>query len=322
MTEQTQILDQLTEQEKEQFGKNQEATKTAAMVGIRNSQMLENLIAKVDTIGVTSVRQAKKQAESYEIIKANQAQLNDVVEVTKTTTELAKQNDVALDNIDKIVSNNSEKITQVHEKISEFKTILEAKTAEIIEELNANNEVKVHNIEEFRTRVTDIQRNIERLDYQQQLDDLNGNVSVLSENVSIYGTTSQDNYDRLSKQVELLELAAKNTVASAKAYQDGLVVLTEQVSNMTNRIDSIEKQVSNIRLKPSLISHDAIIDMFNTWDDEPEKVEVVEPEVVEVPNDVEATEEPVVETVTETVTETPKEVKEEKPKRKGFFGLF
>ena len=322
MTEQTQILDQLTEQEKEQFGKNQEATKTAAMVGIRNSQMLENLIAKVDTIGVTSVRQAKKQAESYEIIKANQAQLNDVVEVTKTTTELAKQNDATLDNIDKTVLNNSEKITQVHEKISEFKTILEAKTAEIIDELNANNEVKIHNIEEFRTRVTDIQKNIERLDYQQQLDDLNGNVSVLSENVSIYGTTSQDNYDRLSKQVELLELAAKNTVASAKAYQDGLVVLTEQVSNMTNRIDSIEKQVSNIRLKPSLISHDAIIDMFNTWDDEPEKVEVVEPEVVEESNDVEATEEPVVETVTDTVTETPKEVKEEKPKRKGFFGLF
>ena len=206
---------------------------------------------------------------------------------------------------------------------------------QIVSDINTTTEAKKKHMADISSSLKQIDDELKRIDYKTELDKINESLSVLASNVSIYRTKSEENYDALYKQVQILELATANTVSTARTYQEGLVTLNNQVSNLLNRVTHIESQVSTIKLKPSLSTHDEILKMFNDWEepitdgleaevtdtwttgyDRPEEVtETTETETtVTVDVDYEAVE-PEVETVEEPVIE-------EKPKKKGFFGFF
>ena len=65
------MTENFTQEELSLIQNDERALKTAATVVLKNSQTLDILNAKVDTLGVTTVRQAKDNVSTLEIVKQN-----------------------------------------------------------------------------------------------------------------------------------------------------------------------------------------------------------------------------------------------------------
>lgn len=326
------MTENFTQEDLSLIQNDEKALKTAATVALKNNQTLGILNAKVDTLGVTTVRQAKDSISTLETIKQNKETIDTLYqnqqESSKTLGHVENVVDEMLDSENK----NSLTIDEIRKTVVELSKVVEESKNQIVSDINTTNDVKKKHLADISSSLAQIEDELKRIDYKDELEKINESLSVLALNVSIYNTKSESNYEALSKQVQILELATVNTVSTARTYQEGLVSLNNKVSDLLNRVTHMESQVSAIKLKPSLSSHDEILKMFNDWEvpavDVPEveveetrvtgydiPEEVSEPETtVTVEVDYEA-DEPEVEPVKEPVIE-------EKPKKKGFFGIF
>ena len=329
------MTENFTQEELSLIQNDERALKTAATVTLKNSQTLDILNAKVDTLGVTTVRQAKDNVSTLEIVKQNKETIDTVYQNQQESNKSLGHVESVIDDMLDMDHKNSLTIDEIRKTVVELSETVEESKNQIVSDINTTTEAKKKHMADISSSLKQINDELKRSDYKTELDKINESLSVLASNVSIYRTKSEANYDALSKQVQILELATANTVSTARTYQEGLVTLNNQVSNLLNRVTHIESQVSTIKLKPSLSSHDEILKMFNDWEepitdgleaevtdtwttgyDRPEEVtETTETETTAtVDVDYEAVE-PEVETVEEPVIE-------EKPKKKGFFGFF
>lgn len=329
------MTENFTQEELSLIQNDERALKTAATVVLKNSQTLDILNAKVDTLGVTTVRQAKDNVSTLEIVKQNKETIDTLYQNQQESNKSLGHVELVIDEMLDMDTKNSLTIDEIRKTVVELSETVEESKNQIVSDINTTTEAKKKHMADISSSLKQIDDELKRIDYKTELDKINESLSVLASNVSIYRTKSEENYDALYKQVQILELATANTVSTARTYQEGLVTLNNQVSNLLNRVTHIESQVSTIKLKPSLSSHDEILKMFNDWEepitdgleaevtdtwttgyDRPEEVtETTETETtVTVDVDYEAVE-PEVETVEEPVIE-------EKPKKKGFFGFF
>lgn len=324
------MTENFTQEELSLIQNDERALKTAATVVLKNSQTLDILNAKVDTLGVTTVRQAKDNVSTLEIVKQNKETIDTVYQNQQESNKSLGHVESVIDDMLDMDHKNSLTIDEIRKTVVELSETVEESKNQIVSDINTTNDAKKKHMADISSSLKQFDDELKRIDYKTELDKINESLSVLASNVSIYRTKSEENYDALYKQVQILELATANTVSTARTYQEGLVTLNNQVSNLLNRVTHIESQVSTIKLKPSLSSHDEILKMFNDWEepitdgleaevtdtwttgyDRPEEVTET---TVTVDVDYEAVE-PEVETVEEPVIE-------EKPKKKGFFGFF
>ena len=324
------MTENFTQEELSLIQNDERALKTAATVVLKNSQTLDILNAKVDTLGVTTVRQAKDNVSTLEIVKQNKETIDTLYQNQQESNKSLGHVELVIDEMLDMDTKNSLTIDEIRKTVVELSETVEESKNQIVSDINTTNDAKKKHMADISSSLKQIDDELKRIDYKTELDKINESLSVLASNVSIYRTKSEENYDALYKQVQILELATANTVSTARTYQEGLVTLNNQVSNLLNRVTHIESQVSTIKLKPSLSSHDEILKMFNDWEepitdgleaevtdtwttgyDRPEEVTET---TVTVDDDYEA-DQPEVETVEEPVIE-------EKPKKKGFFGFF
>lgn len=80
------MTENFTQEELSLIQNDERAVKTAATVALKNSQTLDILNAKVDTLGVTTVRQAKDNVSTLEIVKQNKKQLIPCIKTNKSQT--------------------------------------------------------------------------------------------------------------------------------------------------------------------------------------------------------------------------------------------
>lgn len=370
------MTENFTHEELSIITNGEKAFKTAATVVLKNSQTLNILNAKVDTLGVTTVRQAKDNVSTLQTIKKNNDTINQLYEDQQDSKEKISHVAESIDHMLDIDNQNNTTIKEMRENIVALSGNIEQSKNQIITNICSTNETTKKHTENISSSIEQIKDELKRLDYKDDLTKINETIKILASNVAIYNTKSESNYESLSKQVQILELATANTVTTARTYHEGLVSLNNKVSEMLSRVTNMENQISAIKLKPSLSSHDDILKMFKEWDYEPEP-EVVKAQTVEVrdtwatahntpeasvanpmnptntmntvntvntvnnvnpettvkvdldfgikepviePSVVQPVVKPVTEQVVQPVVEEP--VVEEKPKKKGFFGIF
>ena len=326
------MTENFTQEELSLIQNDEKALKTAATVALKNSQTLGVLNAKVDTLGVTTVRQAKDNVSTLEIIKHNKETIDTLYQNQQESNKTLGHVENVIDEMLGIGNKNSLTIDEIRNTVVELSKVVDESKNQIVSDINTTNDVKKKHMDNISSSLEQIEDELKRIDYKAELEKINNSLSVLASNISIYSTKSESNYEALSKQVQILELATANTVSTARTYQEGLVSLNNKVSDLLNRVTHMESQVSAIKLKPSLSSHDEILKMFNDWEEpivEEPLVDVPEVKVedtwvtgYDIPEEpvVQPVAEPVVQPVAEPVVEEP--VVEEKPKKKGFFGIF
>lgn len=323
------MTEQFTNKELKDISLNEKTLKAAATVAIHTSQKLENLDVKIDTIGVSTIKQIKHLNEIKGDINKTKDLTVTLVEKQLDTIDVATNANEIVENVQKTVDNSKETIEKVSKTIEEIQIESQEKTAAQAEKLNDTNRKYLSDLENVNQNLETIQKSLKSLDYKEDLENLSHLVSVLNENVINYGDISEAKYDTISQQLNILEKATSTSLQAAFDYRNRLEVMQTQVQTLRSRIDGIEELVIDLRTRPTVGQQEDILELFKGWDADKEVIEIVTevttPEEVESVDteEIHKTEEVIQESIVEepVIKETP-ETKTEGHKKGLFSRLF
>lgn len=271
MTETTETIE-LTE-----FGNIEKSLRAGVSVAIHAKQTLEVLDAKVDTLGVATVDNIKKNKELVDLATENRDHMSNLVSSQYVLTSKAIDNGEKLDNLLSQQSQEAERIHSVADqqtKLSEaIDTTFDTLKGLVDQSYQHQNE-QVHVVETQMTELADL---AQTLDYSKELADVNQQVSVLGRQIDALHQINVEKCQDMSDKLDKLELVVSTLMESAQLYQENQNELSGQIQSFNGQLDRIEENVRQLRVRPALVAQDAIMNLFNSWEAQ------LEPEVEEVP---------------------------------------
>lgn len=271
MTETTETIE-LTE-----FGNIEKSLRAGVSVAIHAKQTLEVLDAKVDTLGVATVDNIKKNKELVDLATENRDHMSNLVSSQYVLTSKAIDNGEKLDNLLSQQSQEAEQIRSVADQQTQLSEAIDTTFDTLKGLVNQSYQHQNEQVHIVETQMTELADLAQTLDYSKELADVNQQVSVLGRQIDALHQINVEKCQDMSDKLDKLELVVSTLMESAQLYQENQNELSGQIQSFNGQLDRIEENVRQLRVRPALVAQDAIMNLFNSWEAQ------LEPEVEETP---------------------------------------
>ena len=271
MTETTETIE-LTE-----FGNIEKSLRAGVSVAIHAKQTLEVLDAKVDTLGVATVDNIKKNKELVELATENRDHMSNLVSSQYVLTSKAIDNGEKLDNLLSQQGQEAEQIRSVANQQTQLSEAIDTTFDTLKGLVNQSYQHQNEQVHIVETQMTELADLAQTLDYSKELADVNQQVSVLGRQIDALHQINVEKCQDMSDKLDKLELVVSTLMESAQLYQENQNELSGQIQSFNGQLDRIEENVRQLRVRPALVAQDAIMNLFNSWEAQ------LEPDVEEVP---------------------------------------
>jgi hypothetical protein len=271
MTETTETIE-LTE-----FGNIEKSLRAGVSVAIHAKQTLEVLDAKVDTLGVATVDNIKKNKELVDLATENRDHMSNLVSSQYVLTSKAIDNGEKLDNLLSQQSQEAERIRSVADQQTQLSEAIDTTFDTLKGLVNQSYQHQNEQVHIVETQMTELADLAQTLDYSKELADVNQQVSVLGRQIDALHQINVEKCQDMSDKLDKLELVVSTLMESAQLYQENQNELSGQIQSFNGQLDRIEENVRQLRVRPALVAQDAIMNLFNSWEAQ------LEPEVEETP---------------------------------------